>query len=152
MRSSSRLWNLSTSLTARTWAPIARRRAEGLLVFDASGVTGHPDHVAATAAALLAAETRGRPVLGWTLPASVATRLNEEFGAGFVGHPGDEVDLVVAVDRTRQHVASRAHVSQALPGSVLWRLLELLGDTEHLRWLRREGQHTGADGAGLSRS
>src|SRR5664279_1552211 len=29
--------------------------ADGLLVFDPSGVTGHPDHAAATAAALLAA-------------------------------------------------------------------------------------------------
>lgn len=124
--------------------------AEGLLVFDASGVTGHPDHVAATAAALLAAETCGRPVLGWTLPETVAAQLNEEFAAGFVGHSDDEIDLVVSVDRTRQRVASRAHVSQALPGSVLWRRLELLADTEHLRWLWRQRQHRVTDGAGLS--
>jgi hypothetical protein len=41
----------------------------------------------------------------------------------------------VTVDRTRQRLASHAHKSQALPSSVLWRRLELLGDTESLRWL-----------------
>ncbi len=34
---------------------VAAARAAGLLVFDSSGVTGHDDHTAATAAALLAA-------------------------------------------------------------------------------------------------
>ena len=40
---------------------------DGLLVFDPSGVTGHPDHAAATAAALAAADVLDLPVLGWTL-------------------------------------------------------------------------------------
>jgi LmbE family N-acetylglucosaminyl deacetylase len=111
--------------------------AEGLLVFDGAGVTGHPDHVAATAAALLAAETLNLPVLGWTLPEAVAAQLNQEHGAGFIGHRDEDIDLRVNVDRTRQRLASRAHVSQALPSSVLWRRLELLGDTESLRWLRK---------------
>src|SRR5664279_3292340 len=82
-------------------------RADGLLVFDPSGVTGHPDHAAATAAALLAAAGLDLRVLGWTLP----------------------------VDRAKQTAACAAHVSQAIPTSVLWRRLELLGDTEYLRWL-----------------
>lgn len=112
-------------------------RAEGLLVFDATGVTGHPDHAVATAAALLAAETMNLPVLGWTLPDAVAERLNQEFGAAFAGRPDHEIDLRVSVDRERQQVAIRAHASQAVPGSVLWRRLELLGDTECLHWLRR---------------
>jgi N-acetylglucosamine malate deacetylase 2 len=110
--------------------------AEGLLVFDAAGVTGHPDHSAATAAGLLAAETLDLPVLGWTLPEGVAAQLNQELGAGFIGHREDEIDLRVSVDRVRQRLASHSHTSQALPGSVLWRRLELLGDTESLRWLR----------------
>ena len=42
--------------------------ADGLLVFDSSGVTGHLDHVAATAAAVHAATDLGLPVLAWTLP------------------------------------------------------------------------------------
>ena len=36
-------------------------------------------------------------------------------------------------------MASLAHASQAAPTSVLWRRLDLLGDVEYLRWLRREG-------------
>jgi N-acetylglucosamine malate deacetylase 2 len=114
-------------------------RAEGLLVFDVAGVTGHPDHVAATAAGLLAAEMLNLPVLGWTLPDDVAAVLNHELGTGFIGHRDEDIDVRVNVDRTRQRLASRAHVSQALPSSVLWRRLELLGDTESLRWLRKPG-------------
>lgn len=111
--------------------------ARGLLVFDPSGVTGHPDHAAATAAALRAAAELDLPVLGWTLPVAVAERLNEEMETAFVGHEADAIDLVVAVDRERQRMACLAHASQAVPSSVLWRRLELLGDREHLRWLRR---------------
>jgi uncharacterized OsmC-like protein len=76
-------------------------------------------------------------VLGWTVPEDVAKQLNEEVGTSFAGHSADAVDLVLPVDRTRQRVASLAHASQAVPTSVLWRRLELLGDVEHLRWLRR---------------
>ena len=108
---------------------------DGLLVFDTAGVTGHPDHVAATAAGLLTAEMLNLPVLGWTLPDTVAAQLNQELGASFIGHPDQDIDLRVSVERTRQRLASHAHKSQALPSSVLWRRLELLGDTESLRWL-----------------
>ena len=109
--------------------------AEGFLVFDTAGVTGHPDHIAATAAGLLAAEMLNLPVLGWTLPEAVAAQLNQELGASFIGHPDQEIDLRVTVDRARQRLASHAHTSQALPSSVLWRRLELLGNVESLRWL-----------------
>ena len=110
--------------------------AEGLVVFDPSGVTGHLDHVTASAAALGAAAALDLPVLGWTLPRSVSQELNEEFGTAFVGHGPSDIDLAVCVDRDRQRAASLAHASQAVPTSVLWRRLELLGDVEHLRWLR----------------
>ena len=109
--------------------------ADGLLVFDTAGVTGHRDHMAATAAGLLAAQMHSLPVLGWTLPDTVAAQLNQELSAGFIGRPDQDIDLRVSVDRTRQRLASLAHKSQALPSSVLWRRLELLGDTESLRWL-----------------
>jgi hypothetical protein len=46
-----------------------------------------------------------------------------------------DIDLRVSVNRTRQRQASHAHKSQALPSSVLWRWMELLGDFESLRWL-----------------
>lgn len=112
-------------------------RADGLLVFDVGGVTGHPDHAAATAAALLAAEVLDLPVLAWTLPAGVAAELNDELGTtSFSGCEPEQIDVRLKVDRTRQIAASRAHHTQAVPSSPLWRRLELLGDSEYLRWLR----------------
>ncbi|GGL38504.1 PIG-L family deacetylase [Phycicoccus endophyticus] len=112
-----------------------RTRAEGLLVFDPlAGVTGHPDHEAASRAAMLAGEERGLPVVGWALPEAVAAALRAETGAGFAGHPLENLHAV-EVDRTRQLAAVRCHASQAVPGSVLWRRLELLGDAEYLRRL-----------------
>jgi len=44
-----------------------RTRPDGLLVFDDTGITGHPDHQAATRAAVHAAGAAGLPVLAWTL-------------------------------------------------------------------------------------
>lgn len=110
--------------------------ARGLLVFDSSGVTGHPDHAAATSAALLAAQVLDLPVLAWTLPASVAGQLNRELGLAFAGVLEEEIDVELTVDRSRQILASKAHHTQAVPSSPLWRRLELLGSKEHLRWLR----------------
>ena len=110
--------------------------AEGILGFDLTGVTGHPDHVHATAAALRAADLLDLPVIGWTVPDTVAVQLREEYGEPFDGHAGPEIDLVVTISRTVQLEAIRCHPSQAVPGSVLWRRLQLLGDREHLRWLR----------------
>ena len=108
-------------------------RPDGILVFDpVAGVTGHPDHAAASLAAIAAGERRGLPVLGWALPHAVADALNAEYGAAFVGHPPEEL-LEVAVDRRRQRTAIACHASQAVPGSVLWRRLDLLGDREYLR-------------------
>ncbi|WP_236056375.1 PIG-L deacetylase family protein [Mycobacterium sp. SM1] len=131
-----RLAEVSPDELAVSVVDCARRcGAEGLLVFDRGGVTGHPDHRQATAAALLAAAEVGLPVLGWTLPAAVAEVLNCEYAAAFIGHRLAEIDVIVPVDRRRQYQAVCRHLSQALPSSVLWRRLELLGPFEHLRWL-----------------
>ena len=110
--------------------------ADGLIGFDLTGVSGHPDHAHATAAAVRAADALDLPVLGWTVPAAVARQLREELGAPFDGHTENEIDLVVTVDRVLQLKAVGCHPSQAVPGSVMWRRMELLGDNEHLRWLR----------------
>lgn len=110
--------------------------ADGLLVFDAAGVTGHPDHVRATEAAVAAAGQLHLGVLGWTLPQDVSTRLADEFGVAFTGHPAEQIDVVLEVSRSHQRAAVGCHPSQAVPGSVLWRRLVLLDDREHLRWLR----------------
>jgi len=123
-------------LTAQVVQAAEQDHAEGLLVFDAGGVTGHPDHVRATQAALAGASALGLGVLGWTLPGDVATTLSQEFGATFVGHDEADVDIVVGVRRDEQLVAIGRHPSQAIPTSVVWRRLELQQGYEHLRWLR----------------
>ena len=81
------------------------------------------------------ARARGIPALGWALPDAVAESLNAEYGAGFAGYAAADLDIALTVDRARQRVAIGAHASQAVPGSVLWRRLELLGDREYLRRL-----------------
>jgi LmbE family N-acetylglucosaminyl deacetylase len=113
----------------------ARVQADGLLVFDDNGVTGHPDHQAATRAALRAASGPGLPVLAWALSTAVADRLREETGQPFAGQLPSHIDLSVRVDRARQRRAALMHVTQASPTAVLWRRLQLQADCEHLRWL-----------------
>src|ERR1019366_6034638 len=90
---------------------------DGLVVFNALPVTGHLDHVAATSAGLLAAQTLDLPVLGWTLSEPVAAELSREFGTSFSGHLESQIDLRVTTDRTRQRLASRAEAGKARPGS-----------------------------------
>ena len=122
-------------LVAHVTQLAARHRADGMLVFDDTGITGHPDHQAATRAAVLAATAAGLPVLAWTLPTVTAGRLREETGQPFAGRPPSDVDLCIRVDRARQRKAALMHVTQISPTAVLWRRLQLLGDCEHLRWL-----------------
>lgn len=115
-------------------AAVATDGPDGLLVFGTGGgVTGHPDHEAATTAALAVAREQGLPVLEWCLPSTVADALNTELGTSFTGYAEAELPITLTVDRDRQRQAIAAHASQAVPGSVLWRRIELLGDREHLR-------------------
>jgi N-acetylglucosamine malate deacetylase 2 len=113
----------------------ARAGASGVLVFDDTGITGHPDHRAATGAAVQAGRRAGLPVLAWTLPAAVAARLSAETGQGFAGQPPGRIDLCLRVSRRRQRRAALLHATQISPTAVLWRRLQLLGEREHLRWL-----------------
>jgi N-acetylglucosamine malate deacetylase 2 len=117
-----------------------------LLVFDEGGVTGHPDHAAATASALAAARAAGRAVLAWTLPEPVARRLNAQFGTAFVGRAPDQIDARLSVSRRRQRRAITAHASQSRTNPVLWRRIALLRDSEHLRLLYQPGQAPGRGG------
>ena len=120
---------------------LARRQAiEGLVVFDTTGITGHPDHRWATRAAVAAGAMLELPVLAWTLPEQVARTLNTELDTSFRGRPADQIDLVVDVDRSRQLRAGESHRSQAVPGAPLWRRLDLLEGQEHLRWLHPGNQ------------
>jgi LmbE family N-acetylglucosaminyl deacetylase len=109
--------------------------ADLLLVFDEGGITGHPDHECATAAAVAVGRQRGLPVLAWAIAAPVATSLNESFGAGFVGRGRDQIDIELLVDRQRQQAAIRCHASQSSDNPVLRRRMQLQDDVESLRWL-----------------
>jgi N-acetylglucosamine malate deacetylase 2 len=120
-----------TVAAIRTFSP------DVLLVFDRDGISGHPDHVAATSAAVQAGRRLDVPVLAWTLPDSVVEGMTAAGYAGFVGRPDRTIPLVVEVDRTAQLDAVHEHASQAVPGSPLWHRLELLGGTENLVWLHR---------------
>lgn len=113
----------------------AKVNPDGLVAFDPSGVTGHPDHRRATQVAVEVAAMRGIGLLGWTLPAAVVHTLNDEAGSSLSGHEHDDIDITVTVDRATQRKAVECHPSQAVPSSILWRRLELLSDHEHLRWL-----------------
>jgi LmbE family N-acetylglucosaminyl deacetylase len=122
-------------LADRVTALASQHHPDGLLAFDDTGVTGHPDHRAATAAAVRAGTALALPVLAWALPADVADRLRAETGQPFAGQPPGNLDFAVPVNRACQRKAAWLHASQISPGAVLWRRLELQGDTEHLRWL-----------------
>lgn len=121
--------------------------ADLLLVFDEGGITGHPDHIHATAAAMAAAGDLGLPVLAWTIDRYVADSLNSEFNGCFVGRADNEIDLRLPVDRHRQYAAMRCHHSQLNGNPIPERRLALTGDTEPLRYLRpparttHEGEH-----------
>jgi len=118
-----------------------RHGIDGLLVFDDTGVTRHRDHQAATAAAVGAAREAGLPVLGWTLPAAVASALKAETGASFAGRQACEMDIRVQVSRAKQRRAALMHATQISPAAVLWRRLQLQGDREHLRWIWPVASH-----------
>jgi N-acetylglucosamine malate deacetylase 2 len=110
--------------------------SRNLLVFDEGGVTGHRDHCRATEAALAAAAKDNLAVIAWAIPATVADVLNAEFATSFVGRAPHKIDRIIAVDRCRQLEAIACHASQSTENPVLWRRLQLLGDTEHLVLLR----------------
>ncbi len=122
-------------LVAHAAASAAGVGADGLLALDDTGITGHPDHRAATAAAVLAGQHGGLPVLAWALPQAAAGQLKAETGTDFAGQPPARIDVCVRVSRSRQRRAALLHASQVSPGAVLWRRLQLQGEYEHLRWL-----------------
>lgn len=126
---------MQSALAAHVVRMARRVRPSHLLAFDVSGITGHPDHQHATAAALAAADALALPLLIWTLPDDVARTLNSEFGTSFVGRPAADLARV-RVDRARQWQAIACHASQSADNPVLRRRLELLGDTEHMRLIQ----------------
>ena len=130
----------TSELAGHVREKIRRSPADALLVFDEGGITGHPDHCRATAAAVSAAEQHDLDVIAWTIPEPVARTLNSEYGTTFVGRSADDIHADVPVDRARHLEAIACHRSQSTDNPVLWRRLELLGDRESLRYLLRRGR------------
>ncbi len=89
-------------------------------------------------------------MIAWTIPHHVAEALNAEFGTTCVGRPAEQIDLTMTVDRAAQLQAIACHASQSSHNPVLWRRLELLGDTEHLLLLRKGPGVTGRQVPGRS--
>jgi LmbE family N-acetylglucosaminyl deacetylase len=112
---------------------------DGLLVFDTDAADGRLDHVTATSVGIEAAETLELPVLGWALSETVVALLDQEFGPRFTSTPVEQIDLRLTVERARQRAASYELRDPAVPGGARWRRLDLLADTNSLRWLRPPG-------------
>jgi LmbE family N-acetylglucosaminyl deacetylase len=111
------------------------RGADLVVVFEPGGVTGHPDHRAATRVAERIAGRHHIAVLEWGVAPAVATSLCEELGAPFAAlDSGPGKVLEVTVDRARQRAAIACHGSQATDNPVLARRLQLQGDRERLRY------------------
>ena len=110
--------------------------ADALLVFDEGGITGHPDHQAATRAALAVADDLDIAVLAWALPAAVARRLNTSSD-----RDSSDATRTRSTSRSRSGapvncVPSRATTASWRTTPVPKRRLELTGDIECLRYLR----------------
>jgi LmbE family N-acetylglucosaminyl deacetylase len=103
--------------------------ADLLVVFEPGGVTGHPDHQAATAAAIRVAARHGVSVLEWGVSPEVGGMLNDELATAFVAAEGSDLE----VDRSAQLDAILCHASQAHDNPVLWRRLAFQGSRERLR-------------------
>ena len=84
----------AAELAAHAARLAARYHPSGLLVFDDTGITGHPDHRAATAAAVRAAGPLSLPVLAWPcLPASPTACEPRQASRSPARHPGGSTSL-----------------------------------------------------------
>jgi len=110
-----------------------------LVAFEPGGVTGHPDHRAATLAAQRIADRHRLAILEWGVAPRVAAALEREVGVRFVALDGPGT-TDVSVDRTRQWAAINCHTSQLTDNRVLARRLVLQGDGERIR-LRSPKRH-----------
>jgi LmbE family N-acetylglucosaminyl deacetylase len=109
--------------------------ATTLVVYEPSGVTGHPDHRVATAAAEGVAVRWGLNLLEWGIGLEVATTLNREFHTAFIAFVPGPSCAVLKVDRSAQSDAMACHESQLQNNLVLERRLELQGERELIHWL-----------------
>jgi LmbE family N-acetylglucosaminyl deacetylase len=114
-----------------------------LVVLEPQGVTGHPDHQAASRAAERVADRRGLPVIEWGIDPLTASQLEHEHGQPFDSIGDGTGVLDVPVDRDTQLTAIYHHTSQLDDDPVVCRILALRGDLERVRI--RQPQEPAAD-------
>lgn len=117
-----------------------------VVAFEPGGVTGHPDHQVASAAAGRVAARHHLLVLEWGVSAVVGAALDAELGQRFTTFDPGPAPISLQVDRTRQAAAIACHRSQSATNPVLARRLALQGDIELVRWrspLSQPGEQTG---------
>ena len=114
-----------------------------LIALEPRGVTGHPDHRAATAAAERIADQRALPVVEWGIDPITASKLKEQYGLCFETIDDGPGVFDVRVDRTAQLTAIRCHASQLDDDPVVCTLLTMRGDVERVRIRRPRGQQEG---------
>ena len=104
-----------------------------VVVFEPQGVTGHPDHQAASRAAERVAQRRALIVVEWGIDPLVASQLAETHCLSFESiRDGPDV-FDVRVDRTAQLAAIRYHASQLDDDPVVCKVLALHGDIDRVR-------------------
>jgi LmbE family N-acetylglucosaminyl deacetylase len=113
-----------------------------LVVLEPQGVTGHPDHRAASRAAERIADRRALQVIEWGVDPLTASRLETEHGLSFESIADGPGVHDVRVDRTAQLAAIRCHASQLDDDPVVCKVLALQGEMERVR-IRPPGPDAG---------
>jgi LmbE family N-acetylglucosaminyl deacetylase len=113
-----------------TWLP---PDVVALVVLEPRGVTGHPDHRAASRAAERIADRRAIPVIEWGMSPLTASRLGQQHGTTFESIDDGPGVRDVRVDRTVQLAAIQIHASQLDDDPVVCALLAQTGDIERIR-------------------
>jgi LmbE family N-acetylglucosaminyl deacetylase len=104
-----------------------------LVVLEPQGVTGHPDHRAASYAAERVADQRSLPVIEWGIGPHTAARLRQEHGLSWESIGDGPGVRDVRVDRTVQIAAIQLHASQLDDDPEVCKLLAQTGDIERVR-------------------
>jgi LmbE family N-acetylglucosaminyl deacetylase len=104
-----------------------------LVVLEPRGVTGHPDHRAASRAAERVADRRSVPVIEWGIGPLTASQLRQAHGMSWESIADGPGVQDVRVDRTAQLVAIQYHASQLDDDPEVCKLLAQNGDIERVR-------------------
>jgi LmbE family N-acetylglucosaminyl deacetylase len=104
-----------------------------LVVLEPTGVTGHPDHQAASRSAERVADQRALPVIEWGIGPLTASQLLKEHGMSWQSIDDGPGVQDVRVDRTAQLAAIHVHVSQLDDDPEVCKLLAQNGDVERVR-------------------